>query len=166
MSGVEVLGIVASTIQLADYALRISNTLLEILERLQEYPARLHSYVDQVSYLIETARLVEVTPSLQTPTIHAHIRKTLAAAIELQTTLERLASDYSQKSRTHRYFQIILKGAFEEKQLTAKFGSLERQKSDLIFSISVVHSDALADIQGKVTLLVDIVNCQMGLGVC
>ncbi|KAE8441091.1 hypothetical protein EG329_005886 [Mollisiaceae sp. DMI_Dod_QoI] len=162
MSGVEALGVAASAIQLADFGLRISNTLLEVFDRLHEYPARLHSYVDEIKKLIETAHLVEENSGLQTPTVHAHIKTTLAAAIELQTTLERLAGGYSQKSRTYRCLQIVVKGAFEEKQLIARFESLERQKSDLIFCISVVHSDAIAEIQGGVALLVDIMPLIFG----
>jgi hypothetical protein len=166
MSGVEVLGVVASAVQLVDCVLRISNTLLEISERLHEYPARLHSHVDQVKHLIQAARLAEGNPSLHTPTIHAHVKTTLAAAAELQTTLERIAVDYSQKSWAHRYLKIILRGAFEERQLVAKFVNLERQKSDLIFCISVVHSDALAEIQEGVDWLVDIISCHMESRVC
>jgi hypothetical protein len=103
---------------------------------------------------------------MQTPTIHAHIETTLATAAELQTTPEQLAGDYSQKSWAHRSLKIILGGAFEERQLATKFRSLERQKNDLIFGISVVHSDALAEIQEGVYWLVDIISRHMESRVC
>jgi superfamily II DNA or RNA helicase len=162
MSGLEFLGAFASAIQLAEFGIKITTVLLETLERLQSYPAQLECHICQVKQLLETTRLIERNRGLQTDIVHSHLNSTLVVAADLQTALEQFAIDYLHKSVRRRFWKIALKGALQEKQIALRFERLEREKSALIFCVTVVHADALANIQGGVELLVDVIAQGMG----
>jgi len=166
MSGMEILGALASAAQLAEFGIKITAVLFEILERLQEYPARLRAHIEQVRQLVETAELISKHPVLHNQEVQSHLKSTLLVASELQTALEQLAEKYFGKPAGRRFWKIVLKGAVQEKQIESRFESLERQKSALIFCITVVHAGALASIQGGVDFLVDVVGNGVGCEVC
>lgn len=165
MSGLEILGVVASAMQLADFGFKITNTLLEIFDRVQNYPDKIRSHLCQVKQLIEIARLISENSCLHTRTVNTHLKSISAVVLELKTTLEHLAANYRRKSVRRRYLQIVARGAFEEKQIGTAFVRLEHEKTALLISINIAHADILGNIKGGVDLLVGVVNWDMGCGV-
>ena len=162
MSGVEVFGIVASAVQLADFALKIATTLHAVLERLRDYPAKNQLHLAQVEQLIATARLIQDNPGLQTPIVYSHLNATLIEAAQLRKALEELASKLQQKSSPKRYWNFTVNGKAYEKQISARFCTLEQKKSALLFCISVSHSDKLLNIQEGINSLLHVADQGMG----
>lgn len=164
MAGLEVLGVIASALQVADIGLKILNSLLEIMDRFKGYNEQLNSHIIQVRQLTEAANLISETPGLQTPAIHSHLQSTLVEAAGLNLTLEKLAAK-SSTSAGRRYWEIAVKGGFREREILERLGGLEQRKTALILCITVAHSETLAGIHSRVSFLVGIVEQEMGCGV-
>ena len=145
MSGIEIVGLLASASQLALYSIKITTCLSEICQQVQEAPLRIKQHSDQIKQLVSTAQLVERHHLLQTVQVHAHIEATLKQAKTLSATLEQLTKDYS-RGTIRRYWKI-LKGA-KEKEILANFDRLEKEKTALLLCISVAQTDLLGSLQG------------------
>lgn len=153
MSGVEVIGLLAGASQLALYALNISTSISEIYCRVQSAPKRIREHIVQIKQLTATARLIEKHESLQTENIYAHITSTLDQAKLLSDTLDYVKREYGSGTYLERYWKR-LRGAGEKKILT-NFERLEKEKSALLLSISLVHTDLLEDIKGCLNYSID-----------
>ncbi|CAF9940461.1 hypothetical protein IMSHALPRED_002036 [Imshaugia aleurites] len=140
MSGIEIIGLVASASQLALYSIKITTCLGEICQRVQNAPARIRHHSDQLRQLVSTAQLVQEHRLLQTAHVHAHINATLEQARTLSAILEQLTIDYSRGS-IRRYWKILK--ATREKEIQANFDRLEKEKIALILCISVAQTDLL-----------------------
>lgn len=140
MSGIEVVGLVASVSQLVTYSIKITQNLSEICQRVQDGPLIVKQRSDQIKQLISTAELIQQNHFLQTAHVLIHLNETLEQAKTLSTTLERLANDYSRGS-IRRCWKILI--ATKEKTILANFDRLEKEKSALVLSISVAQTDLL-----------------------
>ena len=140
MSGIEIVGFVASASQLVLYSIKITTSLSEIWQRVQDAPLKVRQHLDQIRHLISTARLVEEHHLLQTAHVHTHIKATLEQAKSLSAILEQLRKDYSRGS-IRRVWKILK--ATKEKEILASFDRLEKEKSALLLCISVAHTDLL-----------------------
>ena len=140
MSGIEIVGLVASASQLISYSIKITTCLSEIYQRVQDAPMRIRQHSDQIRQLLSTAQLVEKHHLLQTAHVHAHINATLEQAKTLSATLEQLTKDYTRGS-IRRYWKILI--ATKEKEILANFDRLEKEKSALLLCISVAQTDLL-----------------------
>lgn len=140
MSGIEVVGLMASASQLALYSIRIITCVSEIVQKVQDAPARIRQHSDQIRQLVSTAQLIEQHHLLQTVQVHAHIKAALEQAKTLSATLEQLTKDYS-RGPIRRYW-IVLK-ATKEKEILANFDRLETEKSALLLCISLAQVDLL-----------------------
>ena len=147
MSGIEALSVVASSSQLAAYAIHIALHFGEIGKAARLLPARTREHQGQVRELIETTTLIERHQALRSPAIHAQLQSTLAEAQSLYAFLSDITTKYTQNP-LYRYWCII-KGLNEE-EISARFNNLEREKSALRLCISVVHTDILVAIQTSV----------------
>ncbi len=145
MSGIEVVGLLASASQLVVYSIKITTSLSEICQRIQDAPLRISQHSDQIRHLVSAAQLVQQHHLLQTAHVHAQINATLEQAKSLSEILEQLTIDYTHGS-IRRYWKILK--ASKEKQILANFDRLEKEKSALILCISVVHTDLLGKIPG------------------
>ena len=140
MSGIEVVGLVASASQLLVYSIKITTNLSEICQRVQDAPLIVKQRSDQIKQLISTAEFIQQNRHLQTAQVLIHLKETLEQAKTLSTTLERLEKDYSRGS-LRRCWKILI--ATKEKAILANFDRLEKEKSALVLSISVAQTDLL-----------------------
>ena len=138
MSGIEILGVLASTGQLLSYSFKITRSLNEIYQRVQDAPKRISQHSIQIKQLISTTELIQEQQVLQTAPILTHINATLVQAESLCAILEQLTEDYSRGS-IRRYWKILT--ATKEKEILANFDRLEKEKSALILCISVTQID-------------------------
>ena len=140
MSGIEIVGLVASAAQLLSYSFKITTSLNEICQRVQDAPKRIRQHSLQINQLISTTQLVQQRKLLQTALVLTHINATLEQAESLCAILEQLTEDYSRGS-IRRYWKILT--ATREKEILANFDRLEKEKSALILCISVIQTDLL-----------------------
>ena len=140
MSGVEVIGLLASVTQLVAYGTNITTSIPEIYRRLQNAPERIQQHTEQVRELITIAEAIETHRLLQTYNINQHIHSTLTQAKALHAVLDRVKSEYSGTS-VRKYWKV-LKGS-KEKEILANFDRLEKQKSALMLCMSVVQMDII-----------------------
>lgn len=140
MSGIEIIGFMASASQLVIYSIKITTCVSEIWQRVQDAPLKVRQHLDQIRHLISTARLVEEHHLLQTAHVHTHIKATLEQAKSLSAILEQLTQDYSRGS-IRRVWKILK--ATKEKEILASFDRLEKEKSALLLCISVAQTDLL-----------------------
>ena len=140
MSGIEIVGLLASAAQLVTYSLKITTSLYEISQRIQDAPKRIRQHSIQINQLISTTQLVQQQQLLQTAHVLTHINATLEQAKSLCAILEQLTEDYSRGS-VRRYWRILT--ATKEKEILANFDRLEKEKSALILCISVAQTELL-----------------------
>lgn len=145
MSGIEIVGLLASASQLVVYSIKITTCLADICQRVKDAPLRIEQHSDQIRHLVSIARFVEEHHLLQTAHVQAQINATLEQAKTLLETLEQLTEDYSRG--TIRKYWKILRGA-KEKEILANFDRLEKEKTALHLCIVLVHTDLLGNIQG------------------
>lgn len=137
MSGVEVLGIVASVIQITQYAMSITSKVAEIYGAVESAPARVQQGSDQLQRLCATVELIKDNPMIQTESVEAHLDAIVADAKTLHGMLSRLAT--SSKKSFKRYLRVWL-GNFEERQIVAQFDKIEKEKTALILSLIEIHA--------------------------
>lgn len=152
MSGIEVLGVLASIAQLLDCSLKLSSLVGEVYSRVREAPERVVMHTAQLGQLVDTARLIERSSDLQKPIVNIHLKATLAEAARLQRILERMIEDYTKGSRKKRILKAV-KGAGERLMLNS-FERLEKEKSALILCISFIHTETLGTIRDGVGELI------------
>lgn len=152
MSGVEIVGLLASASQLALYSIKITNSISEIYRRFQDAPRRIQQHLEHITQIADTAQLIQQHHSLQTINIDKQVRTTLNQAKKVSAILDQITSDHAHGSV--RNYWKILKGK-REKEILGNLDQLEKEKSSLLLSISLVHTDLLGNIQGGVGKLAE-----------
>ncbi|KAL6713117.1 hypothetical protein ACLMJK_009238 [Lecanora helva] len=145
MSGIEVVGLLASASQLAAYIVKISRSVFEIYCRVQNAPKRIQEHTEQIEQLIATARLIQKYRQLHTNNVNAHTVCTLKQARLLHEILVKVKEEYGCETSLKRHWRR-LKGTCE-KEILAGFERLEKEKSALLLSISLIHTDLLLEIK-------------------
>ena len=143
MSGIEILGALASTAQLVVYSLKIAAYLTEVQNKTKFLSRDISSHKRHVHEPIAITTLIRQNTSLQCPIIHVRVKATLREAHSLYQLLQEIASKSSRKL-LWKYWSII-EGQHEKKLFL--FDRLERQKSALALSISVARTEILQSIQ-------------------
>lgn len=136
MSGVEALGILASVVQITQFAISITSTIAEIYGTVQAAPARVQQGSEQLQRLLDTVNIIEQNCVIQTERVEAHLCAILTYARTLHAMLSKLA--LSSKS-FKRYLKVCL-GNQEERLIIDQFDRIEKEKTALILSILEVHS--------------------------
>ena len=147
MSGVEILGVLASTTQLAAYSIKIALHLDEIHAAVTSTSAQIKRHLRQIKELIAIAVLIEEHESLWSTAIHRQLQSTLVEAQNLHELLEKLAERNSQNV-IWRYWSL-LSGIVEKTVLTC-LDNLEKEKSTLCICIGTVHTGLLLSIRERV----------------
>ena len=146
MSGVEVIGLLASLSQLAVHSKNIYASISEIYHRIEDAPKRIQEHAQQLGQLIDTAVLIKKHALLQTDNIKIHIVSTLDQARLLSAKLDKVKGDYLSGPSIKRYWKII-KGE-RERAILSSLERLEQEKGALLLSISIAHTDLLGNIKG------------------
>lgn len=145
MSGVEVVGILASTAQLITYILRISTYFEEICRKVQGAGQEFKKHNGQIKQLTVIAEDVKRHPLLQTDAIHSHVKALLVDAETLCTILDQAKAEYG-KGLIRKVLWAI-KG-HRERDILIIVERLEREKSSLVLAINIIQlnvSVALGD---------------------
>jgi hypothetical protein len=137
MSGLEVLGVLASAAQLANTCLKITNFATDQFTRVRGAPETIRKRLAEIEQLIEIVRLIEDNPTLQTPlitsvlaTCHGDADQLLdILKIDIQPTVGKVA----------KYWKA-LEGVTKEKGILAICERLQEKKSSLTLCIASVNS--------------------------
>ena len=138
MSGIEILGVLASAGQLVSYSFKLTRSLNDIYQRVQDAPKRISQHSLQIKQLINTTEFIQEQQVLHTALVLTHVNATLVQADSLCTTLGQLTEDYSRGS-FRRFWKILT--ATKEKEILANFERLEKEKIALILCITVTQTD-------------------------
>ena len=148
MSGLEVLGAVASAAQLAAYSIKIARFLGDIYGKAQNHHHQITVHISLINQLIDTAIRIQQNESLRLTFIDSQLQSTLSEARSLSIFLEKLSAGYTghwvQRSWT------IVRGASEREVLT-RLERLEKAKMTLALCISLAQTDLLLDIKSTLS---------------
>ena len=139
MSGIEVVGILASTAQLITYILRISTYFEEICQKVRGAGQEFKKHNSQIQQLILIAKDIKRHPLLQTATIHSHVKALLGDAETLCTILDHIIAEYGRG--LFRKFLWAIK-SHKERDILIIIERLEREKTALALSISIIQLNA------------------------
>lgn len=134
----EVLGIVASAVQLTQVSIAVVTTLSNFFVQIRDAPEVLQSRLLQIQTLIEISRLVACMPQLQTAEIETTLRNCLKEAKTLKDVLQGLAVE-KDGSRIKKWLKIV-SGLPAEKRILGLLQSLEVEKSALSLCITRIDS--------------------------
>lgn len=138
MSGIEIVGLLASIAQLAHYVQNIREFLQEIRIQVRSGSRSLEQRLDQLDRVLDTVREIEKNPSFHTPSIGRHLKAIVVQIESLQTVLGRPRT--SKQQVTWRKFLNAYKEIRAEKQICIIFTKLEEEKSTLQLSMTEVHA--------------------------
>ena len=138
MSGLEVVGALASAIQLAETCLKITIFANDLFTRVHGAPEVIRTRITQIGQLTEIARLIEHNLSLQTPLIESVLGTCSKDATSLWDTLNKLDTPAT-AGKTVKYWKALV-GATKENKIIRICERLEYSKSSLILCIASVNS--------------------------
>jgi len=147
----EVVGLIASAAQLAQYSIKISCLVHEINKRVHG-ANRLQEYDAQIRQLLETTLQIRQSDGAHSNAVGQQINSCRAEAEDLHLLLEQVLADYTIGSLGRRYCKAVT--GIRESNIAEGFKKLERAKTSLIVSISISNTEKLASIQEGVTRLV------------
>lgn len=154
MSGLEILGVVASALQVLAYGISIASSIAAIYERVKNAPQQYHEYAYQITLLINTARSIEQNPVLQQiEDVHCYLTATLVEAKALKSILDRATIGFAKNSVKTKYWSVI-KGS-QQRKIFQHFENLQQKKTALLLCISTAHTTQLSNVQGSVDQLLD-----------
>jgi hypothetical protein len=137
----EILGVVASATQLAQYALKISAFISEAHDRVRG-GAELQKHAAQIQRLIDTTAEIERNPLTCNHAVLQHLESATNEARHLLDLLQRLSTDYTCGSLGKRYLKAARGGKYE-KRIATSFQRLEQEKTFLIFCIGMGNTEQL-----------------------
>jgi len=153
MSGIEAVGVLASIAQLLEFGLKLTSLINDVYNRIEEAPEKVLLHTTHIKQLIH---LIQEQSELQNPTVHSHVRTTLAEAEKLQQILQRMVEDYTKGSGKKRLWKALV--GREERRMVASLERLEKEKSALILCINFKHIETLGIVRDSVGALIRRVN--------
>jgi hypothetical protein len=138
MSGLEVLGILASAVQLADTCLKITISATNLFTRVRGTPETIRKHVAEIEQLVEIARLIEHNPTLQTPLISSVLATCHGDADQLLGIWKKIDTQPT-AGKVAKYWKA-LEGATKEKRILAICERLQQKKNSLTLYIANVNS--------------------------
>jgi hypothetical protein len=155
MSGVEVVGIIASAAQLAQYGLLFIGFLSATHEKIRDAPGEIEQHLSQIHQLLGIIDYIQQSTSPQNPIVLTNLDFIHRQAKQLADVLNRILRRY-RKSSIKFYWQIV-RGR-EEKQISAIFGNLEKTKSALTLYVASSQKDLLDDINTSLARLEEAIS--------
>lgn len=138
MSGLEVLGAVASAVQLAQVSLAITLSLKSLISHIRDAKDVIQLRLQQIENLIAIANIISDKPHLQTTEIHGAVQRCLKEAETLKAALAGPA-DTAKRLKKLRH---VFGGLAMENKIVEIMARLEREKSALVLCISTIDSYA------------------------
>ena len=159
MSGVEVLGALASAAQLAYYVIQANSVIIEQVKRLRNASVKFQQHADTATQLIAFARVVQSNQWLQTESMAALLQAILGRAEDVRKLLPRV-QHYDKTARLSfvtsywKAFQTLRK----EERILAIFAGLEEQKSALVLCILELQTRYTGETSCNVAKLLPVVD--------
>ena len=147
MSGIEVVGAIASSSQLVRYLIEIIEYTRSISNHIKESSCPFQQYRRNLESLLSTVTAIVNTPYLQTDSVRDHLDTLEARAKSLKTTLQRYPTALPQKA-VKRFWTALL-AQRSEAQIVRDFTALERDKSNLLLCITTSFGGVLHDINKR-----------------
>ncbi|KAI0907521.1 hypothetical protein F4823DRAFT_551427 [Ustulina deusta] len=130
MSGLDVLGALASTGQLVGYVITVSSKLNEVRRKIRNTPKRLEEYDRQFKELVAIAKYIEKNPPIQTKELDLCLKAILAKT----TTIREILSNFEQLSKGRQRWTIISGNLLQ--QLNECFGDVRNTMENLALLIA------------------------------
>lgn len=138
MSGLEILGVAASAVQLAQVSLAIVTSLTSLFNQIRDAPKVVQTRLVQVQTLVEISRLIASMPQLQTAEVEAILQSCSRDAGALKDILQSLAVEKDGSSL--KKWTKAVGGVVMEKKIVGLLHSLEVGKSALSLCITRIDS--------------------------
>ncbi|KAF2733296.1 hypothetical protein EJ04DRAFT_274709 [Polyplosphaeria fusca] len=135
MSGIEVIGAVAASAQLAGYFIKIPAAVQELREHIQYFPGRIQSYAILLESLSKTLEYIKRQKTLNTHDIEDRLRSISEKIDHLNNILSPFFAT-SSRGNPKRYFRIPREKRTEVR-IKECFATLEIEKSNLLICMSV-----------------------------
>ncbi|MCJ1375559.1 hypothetical protein MMC20_006796 [Loxospora ochrophaea] len=153
MSGVEVIGTVASLAQLGLFSI----SALDLYQQMRDAPAKIQRHRDTIEQLVRIVHLIRFSQWLQTE----NIIRTVQAILERVREIRRLFPQ-SQVSGSAGYVSFkdlrhVLLSVRREKQISSSFKALSESKSDLTLCILATQAQQTGDASSGIKILLDAV---------
>ena len=147
MSGIEVIGVIASASQLVRYVLDIIDytKTVSVLIKCSSYPFQQHK--QHLENLVSAVETIRQTPILQTSLIETHLQTLSRTAASLCDTLKPF-SRVSQQTALGKIWTAI-QAHKAEGQILKDLNILERDKSNLLLCITSSYGPILHGIQER-----------------
>jgi hypothetical protein len=144
MSGLEIVGAVASAAQLADLCLKVLKSISCLYRNIQNIPTDVSNSITRINQLGEIAQLVSSTPSLHSPVITATVHEALDDVEKLLDFLDRTSHRKGDNLITQQLQNIS--HILHEPAVQRLLGKLESTKVTLSLCIDAVNSQTLHSI--------------------
>lgn len=131
----------AAASQLAEQGLKITGAMYDLYKKVRDAPESIRQQSVQVEQLIDIAKLIERSPSLQTDSVSSILSSCSNEAKDLLNLLRKVTP----ARETHKPDQIwkALVAASKEKKIFACFAKLEQWKSTLALCIETIDRHVL-----------------------
>lgn len=148
MSGIEVLGIIASVSQLVQYSTRLILILSEICNKTAKSSRRYRRHEQQVRQVKQIAELVSATQGLQSDLIHSHIASLTETTRSIEEAMERTLFFAGPSSKMKKCLKL-LDIPKADATIFQGFEDLERDKSCLTLCLLGSFGSLIVQIQGS-----------------
>lgn len=138
MSGLEILGVAASAVQIAQVSLTIVTSFTSLFNRIRDAPKIVQTRLVQVQTLAEISRLIASMPQLQTAEVCAILQGCSTDAEALKDVLQGLVVEKDGPSI--KKWTKAVGGVVVEKKIVGLLHSLEVGKSALTLCITRIDS--------------------------
>jgi hypothetical protein len=138
MDPLSLLGAVAAASQLVAQGIQITFILSDLCLKAKEAPDTIRKQTAQVEQLINLARLIIQTPSLQKDSIASVLGTCLRTAEQCLASLKKefMTDKDGKLKKAQKLFSALLK----EKEIGRVFDDLEKEKTSLILCITAIDS--------------------------
>lgn len=147
MSGIEVIGIIASVSQLVQYSTKLIMILNEICNKTPKSSQRYRRHEQQVRQVKQIAELISATQGLQSDLIHTHIDSLTETTKSIEEAMERTLFFAGPSSKMKKCLRI-LDIPKADAMVFQGFEDLERDKSCLTLCLLGSFGSLIVQIQG------------------
>ncbi|KAI9764416.1 MAG: hypothetical protein M1840_008439 [Geoglossum simile] len=151
MAGLEVLGALAAASQLAAQGLKIAIFVSDLYSKVSDAPESIRKQFIQVEQPIDTARLIERNPQLQTDQVASILCNCIGEAENLKQVLASISA--AAGDGKVRKLWTSLDGVAKEKRILALVSNLEREKSSLMLCIGIIDSALLSTVHNELPII-------------
>ena len=143
----EVVGGLASIAQLTRYAISLIVALSDLHDKIRFRPEQLQQRRDQLESLASTVQVLSQCQSSNALDIKKHLETIISRIARLRTLLEREISKQSQ-GILKKYCKASIRD-IKEQHIVNAFSSLESDKTVLLLSLTVTHTNILAQMASQ-----------------